>query len=307
MATPAWEHNVANLGRPRRAAATVESMRILVTGATGLVGRALVKHCSASGDEIFSYDHQALDIADARAVDSEIIAQRPDAVINCAAWTDVDGCESNPEKAEHVNSLGPENLARACGKVDAVFITISTDYVFDGQKEGFYTQRDQPRPISVYGRFKLEGERRSQAAHARTIVVRTGYIFGPGGRNFLSQVVANAQSGKKLKAIRDYWGTPTYGRDLAARLRELAVLDLPGIYHVVSSGDGASFETFSVEALELAGLSSETLEIIDGDSLGRPAPRPRNSRLKCLLSEAVGLSPLPHWRDGLAHFINHDD
>ncbi|HKG47401.1 MAG TPA: dTDP-4-dehydrorhamnose reductase [Pyrinomonadaceae bacterium] len=281
-------------------------MKILITGAKGLVGRALVEHCSASGDEVFGYDHKALDIADARAVDSVIAAARPDAVINCAAWTDVDGCETNPEKAEQVNSLGPENLARASRNAGAVLITISTDYVFDGAKEGFYTQRDQPRPISVYGRFKLEGERRAQEAHARTIVVRTGYIFGPGGKNFLSNVITRAQRGEKLKAIRDYWGTPTYGRDLAARLRELAVLDLPGIYHVVSSGEGASFETFSVEALKLAGLNPQTLEVIDGDSLGRPAPRPRNSRMKCLLSEAVGLSPLPNWRNGLAHFISHN-
>jgi len=280
-------------------------LKILITGAKGLVGRALVEHCSRSGDEVFAYDHNALDIADARATESVISARRPDAVINCAAWTDVDGCETSPEKAERVNALGPENLARASRNAGALLITISTDYVFDGQKEGFYTQRDQPRPISVYGRFKLEGERGAQEAHARTIVVRTGYIFGPGGKNFLSNVVTWAQRGQKLKAIRDYWGTPTYGGDLAVRLRELAVLDLPGIYHVVSSGDGASFETFSVEAFRLAGLNSDLLEVIDGDSLGRPAPRPRNSRLKCLLSEAVGLSPLPHWQDGLARFISH--
>lgn len=281
-------------------------LKILITGSNGLVGRALVKHCLAIGDEVFSYDHKALDIADARAVESTIAAQRPDAVINCAAWTDVDGCESNPEKAEQVNSIGPENLAHASRKANAVLITISTDYVFDGEKEGFYTQRDQPRPISVYGRFKLEGERRAQEAHARTIVVRTGYIFGQGGKNFLSNVVTWAQQGKNFKAIGDYWGTPTYGGDLAIRLRELALLDLPGIYHVVSSGDGASFETFSVEALRLAGLNSDVLEVIDGDTLGRPAPRPRNSRLRCLLSEAVGLSPLPPWQDGLARFISRE-
>jgi dTDP-4-dehydrorhamnose reductase len=263
-----------------------------------------VEHCSASGDEVFAYDHKALDIADAKAVESTITARRPDAVVNCAAWTDVDGCESNPAKAEQVNSLGPENLARASQNAGALLITISTDYVFDGDKTGFYTQRDQPRPISVYGRYKLEGERRAHEAHARTIVVRTGYIFGPGGKNFLSNVVTWAKDGKKLKAIRDYWGTPTYGLDLAVRLRELTALDLPGIYHVVSSGDGASFETFSVEALRLAGLDTGMLEVVDGDTLGRPAPRPRNSRLKCLLSEAVGLSSLPHWQDGLARFIN---
>lgn len=280
-------------------------MRILITGSKGLVGRALVEHCLASGDEVLSYDHNALDIADAEAVESVIVAGRPDAVINCAAWTDVDGCERDPEKARKVNALGPENLARASRKADAVLVTISTDYVFDGQKEGFYTQRDQPNPISVYGNFKLEGERRAQAEHARTIVVRTGYIFGPGGKNFLSNVVSLAERGVKLKAISDYWGTPTYGRDLAHRLRELAQLDLPGVYHVVNSGDGASFETFSVGALRLAGLSTDVLEIIEGDSLGRPAPRPRNSRMKCLLSEAIGLAPLPPWQESLAHFITN--
>ena len=278
-------------------------MKVLITGAGGLVGRALVEHCSSKGDEVLSYDHKGLDIADAGAVESAVLEQLPDAVINCAAWTDVDGCESNPEKAEQVNARGPENLARASRKANAVLITISTDYVFDGKKEGFYTQRDQPVPISVYGNFKLKGERRAQEEHARTIVVRTGYIFGPGGRNFLSNVVSRVQRGENLKAISDYWGTPTYGRDLAVRLRELAQLDLPGIYHVVSSGDGASFETFSIEALRLAGLSTDSIEVIEGDSLGRPAPRPRNSRLKCLLSEAIGLDPLPSWQEGLAHFL----
>ena len=268
-----------------------------------MVGRALVEHCRSSGDEVLSFDHKGLDIADADAVQSVIVAKRPDAVINCAAWTDVDGCESDHERARQVNALGPENLARASRKADAVLVTISTDYVFDGQKTGFYTQRDKPNPISVYGRFKLEGEQRAQAEHARTIVVRTGYIFGPGGKNYLSNVVARAERGEKLKAISDYWGTPTYGRDLARRLRELAQLDLPGVYHVVNSGDGASFETFTVEALRLAGLSTDGLEIVEGESLGRPAPRPRNSRLKCLISEAIGLAPLPPWQKSLAHFI----
>ena len=277
-----------------------------MTGARGLVGRALVEHCSASGDEVLSYDHSGLDIADVEAVESTIVEKRPDAVINCAAWTDVDGCESNPEKARQVNSLGPENLARASRKAGAVLITISTDYVFDGQKKDFYTQRDKPIPISVYGKFKLEGEQRAQVEHARTIVVRTGYIFGPGGKNYLSNVVSRVERGEKLKAINDYWGTPTYGRDLARRLRELAQLDLPGVYHVVNSGDGATFETFSVEALRLAGLSTDALDVINGDSLGRPAPRPRNSRLKCLVSEAIGLAPLPPWQESLAHFVSSD-
>ena len=215
-----------------------------------LAGQAF-EHCRAIGDEVVAYDHQALDIADGEKVEAVIARERPDAVINCAAWTDVDGCESDAVKAESANAIGPENLARASRKAIAAFITISTDYVFDGVKDGFYTQRDDPHPLSVYGRFKLEGERRSQTEYARTIVVRTGYIFGPGGRNFLSTVVDRVKRGEKLKAISDCWGTPTYSRDLAVRLRELVELDLPGIFHVVSSGDGASFETFTNEALKL--------------------------------------------------------
>lgn len=277
--------------------------KILITGAGGLVGKASIKHCTASGDEVVAYDHQSLDITDAKKVESVITRERPDAVINCAAWTDVDGCESDPAKAERVNAVGPENLARGCRRTDSVFLTISTDYVFDGSKEGFYTQRDDPRPLSVYGRFKLEGERRAQIEYARTIVVRTGYIFGPGGRNFLSTVVDRARRGEKLKVIRDCWGTPTYGRDLAKRLRELVELDLPGVFHVVSSGGGASFETFTREAVRLAGCSAEIIESVTMDALARPASRPRNSKLKCLLSEAIGLSPLPHWQEGLAHFV----
>jgi dTDP-4-dehydrorhamnose reductase len=280
-------------------------LRILITGAKGLVGTALAEHCSACGDAVISYDHKGLDITDSGAVESVIVNERPEAIINCAAWTDVDGCESNSEKARLANALGPENLARAALKANAAFITISTDYVFDGEKEGFYTQRDQPRPISVYGHSKLEGERGAREVNARTIVVRSGYIFGPAGKNFLSTVVPRARRGEKITAIVDYWGTPTYGDDLAARLRELAALDLPGIYHVVNSGDGASFETFTREALKLAGLSSDTLKVVSGADLNRPAPRPRNSRLKCLLSEAIGLPPLPDWHDALSRFVGH--
>ena len=277
--------------------------KILITGARGLAGWAVAEHCWLIGDEVESQDHSSLDITDVEQVQTVISRESPDVVINCAAWTDVDGCESDPAKAERVNAFGPENLARACRKVNAGFITISTDYVFDGLKDGFYTQRDDPNPLSVYGRYKLEGERRAQAKYARTIVVRTGYVFGPRGRNFLSVLVDLAKRGEKLKAIHDSWGTPTYVRDLAVRLRELAELDLPGVFHVVSSGNGATFETFAHEALKLAGCDEDLIESVTMDSLARPAPRPRNSKLKCLLSEAIRLPPLPRWQEGLADFV----
>ena len=201
---------------------------------------------------------------------------KPDVVFNCAAWTDVDGCESDPKRAERANALGPQLLAATCRDIGALLITISTDYVFDGAKEGFYTQRDHPNPISVYGRFKLDGERRAQTAYARTIVVRSGYIFGAGGTNFLSTVLDRARRSESLRAISDMAGTPTYAPDLAARLRELAELDLPGNYHVVNSGDGVSFEGFARTALAAAALDPALLQSSTLAELKRPAPRPHS-------------------------------
>ncbi|HSE33842.1 MAG TPA: dTDP-4-dehydrorhamnose reductase [Pyrinomonadaceae bacterium] len=278
-------------------------MRILVTGAGGLVGRALQQHCLAAGDEVLAYKREELDITDSDLVEGRIIQQKPDAVVNCAAWTDVDGCETNVEKAYAVNAYGPENLARASRKAGAAFVTISTDYVFDGTKQAPYTQRDTPYPLSVYGKAKLDGERRSQAEYARSVIVRTGYIFGLGGKNYLSRVVDLARDKQPLLAISDATGTPTYARDLASRLHELAKLDLPGIFHVVNAGEGATFEQFSRAALKLACLDDSVLKVVSMDSLKRPAPRPVDSRLDCLMSKAIGLAPLPDWQDGLRRFV----
>src|SRR5947207_15778517 len=167
----------------------------MVTGAGGLVGRAVVSHCSTQGERILAFDRGGLDIADESKVDAVFDRERPDVIINCGAWTDVDGCELEPERAQNINARGPELLALACRRIGALLITISTDYVFDGEKDGFYTQRDQPNPLSKYAMSKLAGEQRAQQAWARTIVVRSGYIFGEGGTNFLSTFLARTQSG----------------------------------------------------------------------------------------------------------------
>lgn len=278
-------------------------MKVFVAGVGGLVGRAVAEHCAAQGDQVLGYDHEALDISNLALVNTRINEQRPDYVINCAAWTDVDGCEFDRTKAIAANALGPENLAKACREVKSGLITISTDYVFDGVKDGFYTQRDDPHPLSIYGISKLQGEQRAQSALARSIVVRTGFIFGLGGKNFLSRVVDRARRGEQIKAISDAVGTPTYAPHLSARLRELALLDLPGIYHVVNAGTGASYEEFACEALEAGGLSQVEVETVTMASLNRPAPRPRNSRLSCLMTEAIGLAPLPSWREALTDFV----
>ncbi len=268
-----------------------------------MVGRAVCEHCISRGDSVFPYDHSGLEIADSDRVRQTVLSNRPNVVINCAAWTDVDGCESDHERAYAANARGPENLAAASREVDAVLVTISTDYVFDGRKQGFYTQRDQPNPDGIYGASKLEGERKAQLANARTIVVRTGFIFGSGGSNFLSTVVERAARGERLKTISDAWGTPTYAPHLAARLRELAERDLPGVFHVVNSGNGASYEEFTRAALATAGYDHPNLETVTEESLHRPARRPSNSRLRCLLSEAIGLEPLPYWKDALQEYV----
>ncbi|MFY9621686.1 MAG: dTDP-4-dehydrorhamnose reductase [Pyrinomonadaceae bacterium] len=277
-------------------------MKVAVTGAGGMLGRAVTKHCTGHGDEVNTFDHRALDITDTSAVKS-LGDLKPDVVINCAAWTDVDGCEADPNRAERANALGPQVLAAICRDIKAVLITVSTDYVFDGARDGFYTQRDHPNPISTYGHFKLEGERRAQTAYARTIVVRSGYIFGAGGNNFLSTVLDRARRGERLRVLSDMTGTPTYAPDLARRLRELAELDLPGIYHVVNAGEGVSFETFARTALEIGGIDPSLLQSTTLAELNRPAPRPRNSRLRCLLSEAIGLAPLRDWQAALEDFV----
>lgn len=269
-----------------------------------MVGSAVRELCEKSDDTVFSYDHGALDISNAKDVQRIVSSNRPEAVINCAAWTDVDGCESNQSRAFASNADGPENLARASREVNAVLLTISTDYVFDGNKDGFYSQDDLPNPQSVYGRSKLEGESRAQAANARTIVVRSGFIFGRGGKNFLSTVVDRARRGEKIAAIVDAYGTPTYSRDLAARLRELIRLAASGTFHVVNAGDGASYEEFVRQALRYAGPTDVKVDGILSESLHRPAPRPRNSRLRCLYSHRIGLGPLPDWHESLARFVN---
>ena len=259
--------------------------------------------CLASGLEVVAADHSSLDISDQSQVSRLFVRERPDVVINCAAATDVDRCQADPEYANAANARGPEVLADACRKQDALFITISTDYVFDGHKQGFYTQRDQPHPLSVYGMSKLTGEKRARETWERTIVARTGYVFGPGGTNFLSQFLTRLRCGEQLRVIDDMHGTPTYAEDLAARLYELALDGRPGIFHVVNAGEGVSFAEFTLQAAEAAALPPELLIPVSVASLKLPAPRPRNSRLRCLLSEELGLAAMPDWRDALKRFL----
>jgi dTDP-4-dehydrorhamnose reductase len=278
-------------------------MKVLITGANGMVARAAAGHCQNLGDEVFAFARQDLDIASAAEVNERIGSVKPDAVINCAAYTDVDGSEANPDAACAANVEGVENLAVACRENDTVFVTVSTDYVFDGRFDGFYTQRQTPNPQGVYARSKLEGETRARNANARSVIVRSGWIYGQGGTNFLSVMGDLLAQGKSIKAISDSYGTPTFACDLAVRLRELAELDMPCIFHATNSGPGTSYLEFAEKVCEIGGFDTKLIETVSKDDLKRPAPRPVNSKLACLFSEKFGLKPMPGWENALQRFM----
>jgi dTDP-4-dehydrorhamnose reductase len=278
-------------------------MKVLITGANGMVAKAAIQYCQSIGDEVVAKNRQKLDISDREQVFELFENEKFEAVLNCAAYTNVDGAETDSVRCLLANDAGVRTLAKASKQVNSVFVTISTDYVFDGTKGDFYTQRDTPNPQGVYAMSKFVGEKAAQNTYARSIIVRSGWIFGEGGTNFLSVMPKLLAEGKSIKAIYDSFGTPTFAKDLAKRLRELAELDLPAIYHVCNEGNGTTFAEFAEKICELKGFDKNLIERVSMDSLSRPAPRPRDSRLKCLFSEKFGLSPLQNWEKALTEFL----
>lgn len=281
-------------------------MKVLITGANGMVAMAAAAHCRSIGDKVVALTRAELDISDAVSVETAFAEYSPEAVLNCAAYTDVDGAESNTRAAYLANATGVENLAMAAKGRGSRFVTISTDYVFDGSKTGYYTQRDTPSPLGIYAESKLEGERLAQRAYARSIIVRSGWIYGPHGTNFLSMMPRLLAEGKPIKAISDSYGTPTCAGDLARRLRDLVELDLPCIFHVTNAGSGTSYLGFAEAVCEIGGFDKGLIEQISHQDLERPAPRPVSSKLACLYSEKFGLEPLLEWRRSLAAFIDKE-
>ncbi len=268
-----------------------------------MLAQAAHEHCRAIGDEVVALTRQELDIGDGGTVSGLFGREKFNGVLNCAAYTNVDGAEANEEICYRANADGVENLARAAKEIDAAFVTVSTDYVFDGANEGFYTQRDTPNPQGVYAQSKLEGEIRARNVYARSIVVRSGWIYGANGTNFLSVMDKLLAAGKSIKVIGDSYGTPTYAVDLAKRLRELLELDLPNLYHVTNAGDGTSYEGFARKVAEIKGYQQNLIGSVSHEDLKRPAPRPVSSKLACLFSEKFGLAPMRDWEIALREFL----
>jgi dTDP-4-dehydrorhamnose reductase len=279
---------------------------VLITGGNGMVARAAATFCRSIGDSVVAPDKLRLDITDPDAIELIIAEIKPEIVLNCAAYTNVDGAETNVEQCFAVNSAGVENLAVACRRFGAKFVTISTDYVFDGSYSGFYTQEFTPAPQGVYARSKLEGEQRAIGADPDSVIVRTGWIFGPGGTNFLSVIGDLLKHGNEVRAIEDAFGTPTYALDLARRLRELGGSDAKGIFHVTNAGDGTSYLGFAQEVARTLGVDEGQIIPVKNAELNRPAPRPLSSKLSCVRSSVEGFAELPHWTDAVRRFTGSE-
>ncbi len=295
----------------------------MVTGAGGMLAHAVSASLSGAGDRTLGV---FLDDAEAAAgrgrFDESLVhefgrasdaparleglaraaeAFRPDWVLHLAAWTDVDGCEADPGRAARVNAEGCREAARVAGRCGARLMAISTDYVFDGAGGLPYLEDDAVAPASAYGRSKLAGEAFVREADARHLVVRTAWLFGPHGRNFVDTIRARLEQGQPVRVVDDQRGCPTLTTDLAGALRSLAGSDARGVVHVVNAGDA----TWCELAREVARhLGREALVTpITTEELGRPAPRPRYSVLDTSRYASIAGQPLPHWRDALRRHL----
>ena len=273
----------------------------MITGAAGQLGTDLVQAATARGDEVVAVDHQRLDITDASAVSAFVQAESPDTIINCAAWTAVDNCESDADRAQLVNAAAVEYLASAADAAGAHLLQISTDYVFDGTKVGAYVESDATNPQSVYGASKLGGE---QAAAEHTIA-RISWVCGEHGNNMVKTILRLAGEHDTLSFVDDQRGHPCFTADLAPKLLDLAEARAGGIFHVTNQGAVSWFE-FAQEVLRASGADPERVSPIATADLqpARPAPRPANSVLDNGRLVAEGFGPLLRdFREPLAELV----
>lgn len=279
-------------------------MRILVTGAGGQVG-GFVARAVEVDHEVLAADHALLDLADPDRVQQVVGEFAPDAIVNCAAVTDVDACEREPERAYAVNTSGVRTLSIASARAGAHLVHVSTDYVFDGCTDRPYHEWDDTGPLSVYGRSKLGGEL-EVASHAHSwTVVRSSWIFGRRGHDIVSWVLDTFARGELRGVIDDQRSTPTYAPDLATVLARLAIDRRVGLYHVVNQGDASRYE-LARAALELRGLDASGVKAMSSADLDRPAVRPAYSVLDDLALRLAGLPRLRAWPDALAEYLEID-
>jgi dTDP-4-dehydrorhamnose reductase len=280
-------------------------MQILIVGSAGMLGRDVHRAGVRAGHTLVEVDLPELDITNAAAVRALLSERRPQAVVNCAAWTDVDGAETHREQAHAVNAQGAGNLARAAAEFDIPLLHISTDYVFDGQAprdaEGRprpYVESDPTGPRSVYGQTKLEGEREVLAASPRHTVVRTAWLYGVDGRNFVDTMLRLADEREAVQVVTDQIGSPTWSGHLAPAVLGLLEREVHGLVHLTGAGE-VSWNGFAHEIFRQAECSCR-VEPATSEQMARPAPRPAYSVLD---SERDDILPMPDWREGLAGYL----
>ena len=276
-------------------------MRVLVTGAGGQLGRDCVARFTSSGHEVVACDRAQLDTGDRDAVLSAVTTLRPAAIVHCAAWTAVDACEADPDRAFRDNALGPRWMYEAAKRVDAHLCHISTDYVFGGDKPAPYVEWDDPDPRSVYGRSKLAGERE---VGPDATIVRTSWVCGVHGNNMVKTILRLAGQHDRLRFVADQRGHPTFTDDLAGAVYRLVIDRRAGVHHVTNQGAVSWFE-FAQEVLRAAGLDPNRVEPITTAELDppRPAPRPANSVLDNAVLRLAGLPLLADFREPLRRMV----
>ena len=284
-------------------------MRVLVSGASGMLGSDLMRAGARAGHELIGLSRAQMDIADEDAVTGAFARLRPDAAVNCAAWTDVDGAERAPEQAHAVNGGGAGNVARAAAAAGVPCVHVSTDYVFSGQpprdRAGNirpYVESDAPGPRSVYGASKLEGERQVLAASPRHAVVRSSWLFGTDGPNFVATMLRLAEEGAgpaaSVRVVTDQVGSPTWTGHLAPALIGVLERELAGLLHLAGGGH-VSWNAFAKEIFRQAAIDC-AVEAVTSAEMARPAPRPAWSALE---TEREDSEQLPDWREGLAGYL----
>jgi dTDP-4-dehydrorhamnose reductase len=279
--------------------------RVLVLGAKGMLGRDLMEvlRSSLPGDEVVGWDIEEIDIREGEEAVTKVGKVRPEIVIHIAAYTDVDGCELSKEKAFSVNGEGTKHVALAASKCSAKMVYLSTDYVFDGEKREPYVESDVPHPLNVYGRSKLKGEQYVQTLVKDFLIIRTQWLYGPFGKNFVSSILRQAREKSALSIVDDQMGSPTYTVDLSQAISALLQFDARGIFHVANSGP-CTWYTLGQTILELLGVNRVRVVPISSGEIGRPAARPSYSVLGCQkLKEETGLTMRP-WSEALKDYLS---
>jgi dTDP-4-dehydrorhamnose reductase len=282
----------------------VARRKVFVTGASGQLGRDVVIACTAAGDDVHGLGHQGLDVTDRDAVIGLLTHQRPDLVVHCAAWTAVDACEADRERAQLTNADAVRHVVDGCAEVGARLVHVSTDYVFDGTKPSAYVETDPTNPMSVYGETKLGGERAALALGDAAAIVRTSWVCGEHGANMVKTILRLAADRPELQFVADQVGHPTFTADLAPLLRRIGVDELSGVIHATNQGAVSWFE-FAREVVAASGRDPEMVQPIATADLQppRPAPRPANSVLDNAALRAADVPLLRDFREPLAELV----